>query len=95
MQRRKRDENCAEQLICIPAITSDSAVGINDCSDQGASWRSEGTEANNFNAVYGAWPWAGDFFKRPLKRWRLQATITTNLFAFVPEGSFLDGCVIP
>jgi hypothetical protein len=31
--------------------------------------------SEQFNAVYGAWPWAGDFFKRPLKHWSLQAAI--------------------
>ena len=28
---------------------------------EGRAWRSEGTEANNLNAFYGAWPWAGNF----------------------------------
>jgi hypothetical protein len=61
---------------------------------EGRAWRSEGTEANNFNAVYGAWPWAGNFFKRPLKHWSLQATISHRPIALVPEGWSLDRCVI-
>jgi hypothetical protein len=57
---------------------------------EGQAWRSEGTEVNYFNPVYGPWPWAGNFFERPLKHWRLQATISHGPIAFVPEGSFLD-----
>ena len=34
---------------------------------EGRAWRSEGTEANHFNPVYGSWPWAGNFFERSLK----------------------------
>ena len=62
-------------------------------SDRERAWRSEGTEANNFKAVYGAWPWTGSFFKRPLKNESLQATISHRPIAFVPEGSSLDRCV--
>jgi hypothetical protein len=46
--------------------------------------------SEQFNAVYGAWPWAGSFFLRPLKRWSLQASISHRPIAFVPEGSSLD-----
>jgi hypothetical protein len=30
---------------------------------EGRVWRSEGTEANNFNAVYGAWPLGWQLFQ--------------------------------
>ena len=60
----------------------------------GRAWRSEGTEANNFKAVYGACPGLAIFFKRPLKHWSLQATISHRPIALVPEGSSLDRCVI-
>jgi hypothetical protein len=45
------------------SLSPDSAVEIDTLeSDQGASGRSEGTEANNSNGVLAAWPWASNFF---------------------------------
>ncbi len=75
-------------------MNPDFAVETDTCRViEGRARRSEGTEANNLKAVYGAWPWAGNFFKRPLKLRSLQATISHRPIAFVPEGSSLDRCV--
>ena len=47
---------------------------------------SEGTEANNFNAVSVLGPGLAIFFERPLKHCSLKAAITHRPIAFVPEG---------
>jgi hypothetical protein len=57
------------------------------------AWRSEDTEANNFNAVCGAWPWANNFFGRPLLHWSLQFAISQRPIVFAPEGLALASCV--
>jgi hypothetical protein len=38
-------------VVATAALIPDSAVKINNCSDQGRARRSKGTEANNYNAV--------------------------------------------
>jgi hypothetical protein len=43
-------------------LIPDSAVEMNiGMESRGRAWRSEGIEANSFNAVYGAWSWNGTF----------------------------------
>ena len=44
-------------------------------------------------SVYGAWPWAANFFQASAKALELQATISHRPIAFVPESSSLGRCV--
>ncbi len=61
-------------------MNPDFAVETDTCRViEGRARRSEGTEANNFKAVYGAWPWAGNFFKRPLKHGACKPLSATDL----------------
>ena len=47
----------------------------------------------NFNAGYGAYRSAGNFFKASAKHWSLQAATSQRLIAFAPEGLPLDRCI--
>jgi hypothetical protein len=55
---------------------------------EGRSLEERRHRSEPFNPVYG--PWAGNFFERSLKHWRLQDTISNRPIAFVAEGSSVD-----
>jgi hypothetical protein len=60
------------------------------CFDRGASLRSEGTETNSFNIVFGVWLATRNFLGRSLHKPSLRAAPRHRPIAFAPEGSPLD-----
>jgi hypothetical protein len=69
----------------------DSAAEIDTCIPvKGRAWRSEGIEANNFNAVYGASSKADNFSGVRCSNGSLQAATSHRPIVFAPEGSPLD-----
>jgi hypothetical protein len=57
------------------------------------AWRSEGTEANSFNDVFGAWLCARMVLTGLLHKLSLQTASSHRPIAFAPEGSSLDRCL--
>jgi hypothetical protein len=62
-------------------------------SIEGRAWRSEGTETNSFNDVFGAWLGARILPRRSLHKFSLQAASSYRSIAFAPQGSSLDRCL--
>ncbi len=62
-------------------------------TDRAASLGSEGTEANNFNLMLGAWSMADDSPEVRLQQQRLQTVqAQVHCLGFAPEGLPLDRC---
>ena len=59
----------------------------------GRAWSSEGTEANNFSAVYDAWPSAGNFFREFVAAPEIAGRYKPESHVFALEGSSIDRCV--
>jgi hypothetical protein len=63
-------------------------------SIEGRAWRSEGTETNSFNDVFGAWLCARMVPTRLLHKLSLPAASSHRPIAFAPERSSLDRCLL-
>ena len=75
-------------------LTPDSAVDGHVYIDRPASLEKRRHRSEQFNAVYGLGPWLGQFFRRPLNHWSLQAAISQRHIAFAPEGLPSDRCFV-
>jgi|GEM_PF-1550535 hypothetical protein len=70
--------------------SSQNTAGPDYSGIEGRAWRSEGTETNSFNGVFGAWLVTGIFPRRSLYKLSLQAAPRHRPIAFAPEGSPFD-----